>query len=168
MSALAQHPPLSVRTHSKFRKIQFFAPKIAYVHIWRIPSPLSANCPHWTNHKLPALTADVFYGQPLINCFERFPLALVKNLTRMNLFSHLIQMSWNLKTKLLALRQSDADWLKRIWRLIGWRTEHVIGWCDKKKTVDADQSKCKSSQYLTLTFNWIEKNNYAKNNNSYS
>jgi len=47
-------PPLSVRTHHKYRKINsFFASKSADVCIWRIPaSPFSAKYPYWTTTPL--------------------------------------------------------------------------------------------------------------------
>jgi len=63
MSVLAQPPPpLSVRTHHKFRKIRDFLPKSADVRIWRPPSPLFEKCPHWTT---PSPWLRSFYGRPL-------------------------------------------------------------------------------------------------------
>jgi len=60
------YPSLYGRIHHKFQKNpMFFAPKIADVCIWRtLLPPLSAKCSHSTNPS--PLTADVFYGRPLI------------------------------------------------------------------------------------------------------
>jgi len=50
MSALAQpSPPLSVRTHHKFKKCEgFFAKKYERPHLKNLPFPLVPKWPHWT------------------------------------------------------------------------------------------------------------------------
>jgi len=51
--------PLTVRTHRKFQKIRSYAPKSA-----DFENEESLSYPHWANPSF--LTADEFYGQPLI------------------------------------------------------------------------------------------------------
>jgi len=79
-----------------FEYPMFFAQKSADVRIWRILSPLSTKCPHWT---IP-LTADVFYEQPLT------PLQLKSFKNKVTQMKHelkkvqLLRMSYEHATKL--------------------------------------------------------------------
>jgi len=71
LSALAQPPPpslppLFMQTPMNFENPKFFVLKSADVRIWRTPLP--KKCPHWTT----PLTADDFYGQPLIYRLDLF------------------------------------------------------------------------------------------------